>query len=184
MAAGIVTAVNMLLFNGSYACKATEQVKQQESMAIGLNRPEVALKDVNRYYEKCKSIEFRQKQKEKRKRLKRLEAKRKRIRNTPIYKGRFKITYYWIGEDSWGYKTALGVRSQRFYTVAVDPDVIPLNSKIIVGNDIYWAVDTGSAVNGNVVDIFSEEPMYDMHHDDVWLLKKGASETLSLKYKR
>lgn len=45
-------------------------------------------------------------------------------------------------------------------TVAVDPDVIPLGSTVIINGESYIAEDTGSAVKGNVVDIY-----FDSHSD-------------------
>lgn len=163
---------------GVQECKASEP-KHEEML-------QEALTDVNEHYEKCKQADEQKRLAAERKRQEKLRKQRirkEREENAPIYMGRFKITYYWIGEDNWGYRTALGVRSSRFYTVAVDPDVIPLGSKVIVGNDIYWAVDTGSAVKGCVIDIFSESKLEDMYHDDVWIIRKGSSERLALKYK-
>ena len=145
-----------------------------------------ALTDVDQHYDKCKKADEKKRiaiEKKRQEKLRRERIRKEKRENTPIYMGRFKITYYWIGEDNWGYRTALGVRSSRFYTVAVDRDVIPLGSKIIIGNDIYWAVDTGSKVKGNIIDIFSETKLEDMYHDDVWIVRKGSSERLALKYK-
>lgn len=155
-----------------------------QSGSLQLPGKDKVLKPVHEHYNQCKAIERKKQQLKEAKRRKRLRLKRKRIKNTPVYMGKFKITYYWIGEDSWGYQTKMGVRSSRFYTVAVDPNVIPLGSKIIIGNDIYWAVDTGGAVKGNVIDIFSESPLHDMYYNDVWILKKGSSEKLALRYKK
>lgn len=70
--------------------------------------------------------------------------------------GQFKITVYTPGSDGgvWGYQTATGVRSKHLQTCAVDPDVIPLGSTIEVNGLTLLACDTGSAVQGNVIDIF------------------------------
>lgn len=70
--------------------------------------------------------------------------------------GSFKITVYTPGSDggAWGYQTATGVRSQHLSTCAVDPDVIPLGSTIQINGLTLLACDTGSAVQGNVIDIF------------------------------
>lgn len=89
--------------------------------------------------------------------------------------GTFKITYYWIGEDQWGYRTAMGVRSSRFYTVAVDPDIIPLGSILLIDGEEYYAVDTGNKVQGTVIDIFSEEPLHERWFTrDVKIMKWGT----------
>ena len=45
-------------------------------------------------------------------------------------------------------------------TVAVDPDIIPLGSKILVDGHEYIAEDTGSGVKGNHIDIY-----FDSHED-------------------
>lgn len=70
--------------------------------------------------------------------------------------GMFKITVYTPGSDGgrWGYATATGVRSKHLKTCAVDPNVIKLGSTIEVNGLILTAVDTGSAVKGNHIDIF------------------------------
>ncbi len=68
----------------------------------------------------------------------------------------FRITVYTPSSDGgkWGYSTSTGARSEHLKTCAVDPDVIPLGSIIEVNGIRLKAVDTGSEVNGNVVDIF------------------------------
>jgi 3D (Asp-Asp-Asp) domain-containing protein len=64
--------------------------------------------------------------------------------------GTFKITYY--GDDT---ITASGKTPQLNHTVAVDPRVIPLGTKIYIeGMGIYYAEDTGGAVKGNILDVF------------------------------
>jgi 3D (Asp-Asp-Asp) domain-containing protein len=70
--------------------------------------------------------------------------------------GTFKITFYTQYSDGgkWGYKTATRVKSKHLATCAVDPDVIPLGSTIRIGDLELKAVDTGSEVKGNVIDIF------------------------------
>ena len=68
----------------------------------------------------------------------------------------FRITVYTPSSDGgkWGYATSTGATSEHLKTCAVDPDVIPLGSIIEVNGMRLKAVDTGSEVNGNVVDIF------------------------------
>lgn len=48
--------------------------------------------------------------------------------------------------------TATGTVAEEGRTVAVDPDVIPLGSEVLIDGKIYIAEDTG--VKGNAVDIF------------------------------
>lgn len=53
--------------------------------------------------------------------------------------------------------TASGTVPQQGRTVAVDPDVIPLGSKVwIDGVGPYIAEDTGSGIDGNTIDVFYE----------------------------
>lgn len=80
--------------------------------------------------------------------------------NANVNMGDFKVTYYWLGEDNWGHRTATGVRSSNLYTVAVDPNVIPLGSKILIDGEEYLAVDVGGLVKGDHVDIFTETPIH------------------------
>lgn len=70
--------------------------------------------------------------------------------------GEFKITVYTPECDGgvWGYSTASGQNSEHLSTCAVDPKVIDLGSQLKVGNLQLKAIDTGSAVKGNVIDIF------------------------------
>ena len=69
--------------------------------------------------------------------------------------GTFKCTYYTGAADEGGNITALGTPVTPWYTVAVDPRVIPLGSKIrIEGYDgIFYCADTGSAIKGSILDI-------------------------------
>lgn len=50
--------------------------------------------------------------------------------------------------------TASGTSPCAGRTVAVDPSVIPLGSTVIINGHSYIAEDTGSAVKGNVIDIY------------------------------
>lgn len=51
-------------------------------------------------------------------------------------------------------KTASGTIPTAGRTVAVDTDVIPFGTVLIIDGHEYVAEDTGSAVNGNVIDIY------------------------------
>lgn len=55
--------------------------------------------------------------------------------------------------------TATGVKAQANHTIAVDPDVIPLGSWVLIGEDWYRAEDTG-AFCGNIIDIY-----FDSHEE-------------------
>lgn len=73
--------------------------------------------------------------------------------------GLFKITKYCAcsiccGESACGI-TFTGTRVKNNYTVAVDPRVIPLGSILAIDGIRYRAEDTGSAVKGRIIDIYT-----------------------------
>lgn len=72
--------------------------------------------------------------------------------------GVFTVTYYcscgiccgwWSGGP-----TASGAYPVADWTVAADPDVLPLGTRIYINGHEYCVEDTGSGVNGNHVDIY------------------------------
>ncbi len=64
--------------------------------------------------------------------------------------GNFKLTFY--GGDT---ITASGKTPQLNHTIAVDPRVISLGSKVYIeGYGTYYAEDTGGAIKNNIIDIF------------------------------
>lgn len=73
--------------------------------------------------------------------------------------GSFKVTFY----GATGNTTKTGTECKEGRTIAVDPNVIPLGSTIYIENDplggdgYYIAEDTGSAVKGNIIDIFADD---------------------------
>lgn len=77
--------------------------------------------------------------------------------------GEYKLTAYCPCAKCCGKSdgiTATGVKATSNRTVAVDPNVIPLGSEIIIDGICYTAEDVGSAVKGNVIDIF-----FDTHEE-------------------
>lgn len=78
--------------------------------------------------------------------------------------GEFKITAYcscrsccgvWADNRPNGIVyTASGEKAEAGKTIAVDTDVIPFGTEVRIGDTIYTAQDTGSAVKGNVIDIY------------------------------
>jgi len=86
---------------------------------------------------------------------------------TKVKKMKVRITGYWPGEDEWSsrYQSSTGTRLRAGRHCAVDPDIIPLWSKIrVMGAKREWvAVDTGTAVKSKkaskgrmpVVDVFA-----------------------------
>lgn len=78
--------------------------------------------------------------------------------------------YKHMNSDGKGnYLTASGQWTRRWCAVAVDPSVIPLGATVVIGDDVYLALDTG--VMGNVVDILMspEEALeFGVSYQDVW----------------
>lgn len=72
--------------------------------------------------------------------------------------GSFRITHYcpcFYCCGSWaGGNTASGTRPTPGRTIAVDPGVIPLGTRVIINGQIYVAEDTGSSIKGKKIDIF------------------------------
>ncbi len=80
------------------------------------------------------------------------------------YLGKFTVTAYCpcalcCGKWSDGI-TASGKTAQANHTIAVDPSVIPLGTKVMIGGKTYYAEDTGGAIKGNRIDIY-----FDSHRD-------------------
>jgi len=102
------------------------------------------------------------------------------------YLGSFKIVYYGPQlrpDGSYSITTASGATCVIGVTIAVDPRVIPLGSTVyiegfnIADNGCFFvAQDTGSAIKGNIIDIFvsSEEEASKLNngtYTDVYLVK-------------
>ena len=76
--------------------------------------------------------------------------------------GVFKITAYcachkccgkYPGHPAYGI-TATGTKATQGRTIAVDPNVIPLGSEVVIEGDTFIAEDTGGAIKGNRIDIY------------------------------
>jgi 3D (Asp-Asp-Asp) domain-containing protein len=79
------------------------------------------------------------------------------IPNEPTSLGTFTVTHYCSCAICCGKSngiTATGTIATEGRTVAVDPDVIPLGSEILIDGQAYIAEDVGGAVKGRKVDIF------------------------------
>ena len=78
--------------------------------------------------------------------------------------GEFKVTAYCSCEKCCGVwaenrpngvvYTASGEKAEAGKTIAVDTSVIPFGTEVKIGDAIYTAQDTGSAVRGNVIDVY------------------------------
>ena len=88
-------------------------------------------------------------------------------KKSEVKKIKVRITGYWPGEDEWSsrYQSSTGTKLRAGRHCAVDPDIIPLWSKIrFMGGRREWlAVDTGTAVKSKkasagklpVIDVFA-----------------------------
>lgn len=72
--------------------------------------------------------------------------------------GSFRITHYcpcYACCGSWGGgTTSSGTVPTPGRTIAVDPSVIPLGTRVIINGQVYVAEDTGGAIKGKKIDIF------------------------------
>lgn len=93
--------------------------------------------------------------------------------------GKFKLTAYCTcskccGDFADGI-TATGTAATPGRTIAVDPKVIPLGSKVIINGYEYIAEDTGGAIKGNRIDILfpnhQEALNFGIQHADVAIIK-------------
>jgi 3D (Asp-Asp-Asp) domain-containing protein len=50
--------------------------------------------------------------------------------------------------------TASGVKAKPNHTIAVDRNIIPLGTEVIINGNTYVAEDTGGAIKGNRIDIY------------------------------
>ena len=67
-----------------------------------------------------------------------------------------KATAYTGSPAEGGDMTYLGTKCREGYTIAVDPKVIPLGTRVYIPqfNKVFVAEDTGSAIKGRKIDIF------------------------------
>jgi len=68
--------------------------------------------------------------------------------------GEFEATAYTLAEGNGDGVTSLGVVPKPNRTIAVDPDVIPYGSKVVINGQEYIAEDTGGDIQGKRLDIF------------------------------
>ena len=77
----------------------------------------------------------------------------------PVSLGEFKIYHYCACKACCGKTngiTATGTVATPGRTVAVDPNVIPLGSVVVIDGHKYIAEDTGGAIKGKKIDMFCE----------------------------
>lgn len=92
--------------------------------------------------------------------------------------GRFRISHYCpcAGCNGGSGTTAIGAPLSPWYTIAVDPSIIPLNSTVYIeGYGSFKAQDTGGAIKGNRIDVcvgsHAEAMSLGITYRDVYILK-------------
>lgn len=96
-----------------------------------------------------------------------------------VYLGKFTLTAYCnckkcCGKWSGG-PTAIGKMPKEGRTIAVDPKVIPLGSKISINGKTYTAEDTGSAIKNKKIDIYFDS------HSEAWNFGKQKAKVYLIK---
>lgn len=97
--------------------------------------------------------------------------------------GQFKLTAYCACKTCCGkdpddpaYRiTRSGTYATVGRTIAVDPDIIPLGTEVIINGHTYIAEDTGSAINDKVIDIFFDDHQdalnFGVQYADVYIIQ-------------
>ena len=90
--------------------------------------------------------------------------------------GEFKFTAYCACEKCCGKSdgiTKTGTKATEGRTIAVDPNVIPLGSEVIVDGHKYIAEDVGGAIKGNRIDLYFESHQealeFGVQHKEVFI---------------
>ena len=98
----------------------------------------------------------------------------------PVSLGKFKLTAYCNCSKCCGKwangVTATGVMPKEGRTIAVDRNVIPLGSKVIIDGKEYIAEDVGGAIKGNRIDVYFDSHKdalnFGVKHKEVFIVKK------------
>lgn len=72
---------------------------------------------------------------------------------TRINMGEFKLTFFCpceICSEGFGHETSSGKTARSEHTIAVDPEVIDIGSKVLINGIVYTAEDTGGGVKGDI----------------------------------
>ena len=96
--------------------------------------------------------------------------------------GEFRLTAYCpciICCGKWsGSPTASGVMPVANHTIAVDTNVIPFGTEVVVNGNAYIAEDTGSAIKGNRIDIYmsdhNEALKFGVQYAQVYITERKA----------
>lgn len=94
--------------------------------------------------------------------------------------GEFKLTAYCPCTKCCGKCdgiTASGIRAKEGVTVAADPKVLPLGTRIIIDGHEYIVQDTGSAIKGNKIDVYFESHQealeFGVQYKEIFVMKEG-----------
>ena len=92
----------------------------------------------------------------------------------PVSLGEFKITAYCSCEiccGEWANNRpngvvygAIGEELKEGYSIAVDPNVIPYRTEVIINGKTYKAQDCGGAIKGNRIDLYMEDHQRALEH--------------------
>lgn len=69
--------------------------------------------------------------------------------------------------EGWGRQTSSGATARSGHTVAVDPRVIPMGTKLMIDGVVYTAEDRGGGVKGKHIDIFFDTHAQTRQHGSV-----------------
>lgn len=123
-----------------------DEASKEEKKAVVAKKKTTSKKEENTE----KKSSTKKKSKSTKKSTKKSSAKKStKKESNKVNLGTFKVYAY-----SSGGITASGARTKANHTVAVDPRVIPLGSKIMVNGKVYKAEDTGGAIKGKKLDIY------------------------------
>jgi len=111
--------------------------------------------------------------------IKNREQDASKIMDEPEYIGTFTVTHYCPCEICCGKTdgiTFTGTQATEGRTVAVDPDVIPLGSTVVIEGQEYIAEDIGGAIKGNRIDKFMLDHNSALRagivQADIWIVKE------------
>ena len=74
--------------------------------------------------------------------------------------------------------TATGVKARSKHTVAVDPEIIPLGSMLVIDDKVYIAEDVGGSIKGCKIDIYFDS------HDEALKFGKQDKEVFLVNNRR
>ena len=108
---------------------------------------------------KANNTKAKEKKKDKKKDKKKIEAQE--LKEEPAgFTAEFLVTAYcpcYTCSQDYGDETCLGTQAEEGRTVAVDEDVIPYGSTVIINGHEYIAEDCGGDIKGHRIDIYMDD---------------------------